>query len=193
MKAPLIVLILAAVAIFAAVEYRLSQPDERQPRSMFEEAPRSIAPSFAGYDSDMHLFRLKSFIGRQALLVVFCGEDKDVLHDSNVAHLIAHQTDVAARGFRVVIVTMNLPQEIRAIELPDGFDLISDFEQSQTGELFKAHKSFASFDPAKNAPLAKIFFIDRAGNVAFSKGAPQGLGDPITDLDHLLGVEPHAK
>jgi hypothetical protein len=188
MKPRLLFLIAATIGLVVIVEYRLSQPDEGQQLIASDEFPMALAPSFAGYDPEMHLFRLKSYVGRQALFVVFCGEQKDAAADANVIHLTAHQDAVAAKGIRVVVVTRNLPQENRKLNLPAEFDLISDFEQTKTGELFKAHKSFRCFDAQAELPLAKIFFIDRAGNVPVNEGTPVGLVHPDTDIDRLLGV-----
>jgi hypothetical protein len=188
MKLRLMLLVLAMIAVFGAVEYRLSNPLARQQLLASDEYPLALAPSFAGYDQQMHLFRLKSYVGRQAMFVVFCGENKKADTDPNVSHLVSHLDELNSKGIRVVVVTPNLPQENRKIDLPDDFDLISDFEQTKTGELYKAHKAFRSFDSKSKKPLAKVFFIDRAGNVPVNEGVPVGLLNPDSDIDRLLDV-----
>lgn len=188
MKPRLIVLILAAIAVIVATEFRVARHDPPQPTIATDEFPLAMAPSFAGYDSEMHLFRLKSYIGRHALFVVFCGENKEALKLPIVVQLMAHQDTIQSKGMQVIIVTTNLPQENRGIELPDGFELISDFEQSKTGQLFSAHNAFRSFDVINSVPRSSTFFIDRAGNVPVNAEGPVALVNPGKDIQSLLGI-----
>jgi hypothetical protein len=192
MKVRMIVLLVAAIGVVVVTEYRVAQPDAPQSRIATDEYSMSMAPSFAGYDArteNLHLFRLKSYIGRHAMIIAFCGKNADVATDANVKELIAQQETILSKGFKVVVVSANLPQEIRKNELPDGFDLVSDVEQSKRGELFGAHKAFRSFDSKTNQPNSRLFFIDRAGNVPVDEKGPVALLDPVTDLKKLLGIE----
>ena len=189
MRLRLLVLPIAAIGIFAAVEYRLAQeldPESDDSRRGAVAIPQqlALAPTFEARDAQLNFFRLDRFLGRHAVFVVFFDQEAGAAGSEILQHLKSHDADLRRTGTRVVGVSCALPQQNRKWECPDSFDLVTDLEQQ-----WEIHRQWGLFDEATRETRSAVFYIDRAGRVAMRAGVPVPLEEPDRKIDELLGVQ----
>lgn len=166
-----LVLPLAAIVIFAAVEYRLSQPEN--PTSATNEPAGGIpvepAPPLEGTDSNNRFFRLARYLGRHEVFVVFFDRAAGANGDPVLAELKRHTEDLKRRGIRVVAVSSALPQENRKADFlsPDPFVFVTDPDQA-----WKVHRPWGCLDQATGQAIPRVFLIDRTGRMPMRNGRP---------------------
>lgn len=171
MKSRVLVLPLAAVVIFAAVEYRLRMPKTPKPASTFSgSASLQPAPPLEGTDSTNKYFRLQRYLGRQEVFVVFfdrkTGADKDPI----LKELKKHTETLKRNGIFVVAVSSALPQENRRadFETPIPFVLVTDPDQE-----WRFHRPWGCLDEESGTVIPNAFYIDRTGKIASRDGTPK--------------------
>jgi peroxiredoxin len=174
-----LVLPLAAIVIFAAVEYRLRQPVEPKPQtSASYGAPLEAPPPLEGTDSNNNYFRLDRYLGRQEVIVVFFDRAKGANGDPVLAELKKQTQTLKSRGIFVVAVSSALPQENRkaGFETPIPFVFVTDTGPDQ---IWKYHRPWGCLDEDAGTAIPTAFFIDRAGRTQMRDGKPV----PITPKD----------
>ena len=161
---------LAAIVIFAAVEYRLRQPVERKPQTGASYgAPLEAPPPLEGTDSNNNYFRLDRYLGRQEVIVVFFDREKGANGDPVLAELKKQTQTLKSRGIFVVAVSSALPQENRkaGFETPVPFVLVTDPDV-----VWKFHRPWGCLDEDAGTAIPKVFHIDRGGKVRVSENCP---------------------
>lgn len=180
-----LVLPLAAIAIFVAVEYRLRQPN--RPASSTGDSygmPMEPPPPLEGTDSNNKYFRLDRYLGRQEVIVVFFDRAKGANGDPVLAELKKQTQLLKSRGVFVVAVSSALPQENRkaGFETPIPFVLITDPDH-----VWKYHRPWGCLDEKTGTAIPRTFFIDRAGRTQMFDGqpVPVTLSEVVARLDEI--------
>jgi peroxiredoxin len=188
MRPQLLILPIAAIGIFAAVEYRLTQ---EQPGSTDHTSGTAVsqqqlvlAPTFEARDAQLNFFRLDRFLGRHAVFVVFFDRTAGAGGSEILQHLKSHDDALRRTGTRVLGVSCALPQENRKWEFPESFDLVTDLE-----EQWEIHRQWGLFNESTRETKPAVFYIDRAGRVAMQAGLPLPLENPDQQIDVLLEIE----
>ena len=183
MRRRVFVLPAAAAIIAAMVWYKLSQEHPNGTVPSAAPVPVAPAPDFEALDSDNSITRLKTWLGRHQLFVVFFSRDTGAAEDAVLQHLKEHSEALARADFRVLAISSALPQENRSAEFPSSFSVLTDPEPACT-----IHRQWGCFDEEASRPTPGLFHIDRAGNVATVNGVPVPLERPNEQIDRLLGV-----
>ncbi|MBC8290086.1 MAG: redoxin domain-containing protein [Planctomycetes bacterium] len=171
MKPRVLILALAAIAIFAAVEYRLRMPVEPKPAGETSaRSPLRPAPPLEGTDSNNKYFRLQRYLGRHEVFVVFFDRKTGADNDPVLAELKKHTATLKSKGIFVVAVSSALPQENRkaAFETPIPFVLVTDPDQ-----VWKFHRPWGCLNEDTGEVIPRAFHIDRAGKIASRAGSLQ--------------------
>ncbi|MFP6762594.1 MAG: redoxin domain-containing protein [Planctomycetaceae bacterium] len=175
---------LAAVLIFAAMEYRLSQPDG--PRTALRTPhgpPRATAPALEGIDSANRYFRLNRYLGRQEVIVVFFDGAAGANGNPVLAELKKYTQTLRSRGIHVIAVSSALPQQNRQadFETPVPFVLVTDPDQ-----VWKYHRTWGCLDENTGTAIPRTFFIDRAGRTPVEEGRPVEVSNPLSMIQNRL-------
>lgn len=136
------------------------------------------APDFEALDMHNHMFRLRRYLGRHRVLVVFYEAELTATNDPRMTAIRAAYPQLSARDVQVVGVSTALPQENRAAVAEAGdfpLTLVTDIDLS-------IHDRWARIDPRERRPLPGVFLVDRKGEVPCFGPTPQ----PVADLDHML-------
>lgn len=186
MKPRVLVLPVAAIAIVAAVQYRLQMPDA--PRSVEETSARTPlrpAPALEGTDSNNKYFRLQRFVGRHEVFVVFFDGNTGAAKDPVLVELKKHTARLKSKGIFVVAISSALPQENRKtdFETPIPFVLVTDPSQ-----LWKYHRPWGCLDEETGEAIPKVFYIDRGGMIPMIGKRPVELDDPIREFRSRLAA-----
>lgn len=189
---------LAAAVIAALCVYRLTRRDERPSgefapmrRAPVLQETRDAAGGFATrlLDSRGRLFRFESWLGRHPIIVVFFDGESGAENDPALTRLRDVHERLVEEGIKVVAVSGALPQENwKRTPLSDAtvdldksggfpFPLVTDLPPE-----YRLHRLWGRYDPARARSLPGVFFIDRAGRVAWEGRFPR----PVTDIDKLL-------
>jgi peroxiredoxin len=179
------VLPLAAITIFAAVEYRLRQPN--RPASTTSDSygtPMEAPPPLEGTDSNNRYFRLDRYLGRQEVFVVFFDRAKGAEGDPVLAEMKKNTPLLKRHNVFVVAVSSALPQENRRtdFETPIPFVLVTDPDQ-----VWKYHRLWGCLDEETGTAMPRTFFIDRAGRTQMLDGrpVPVTLPEVVARLDEI--------
>ena len=170
------VLPIAAAIIVGMVAFKMSQPP--QSRSMGRLNERRLAPKFAALDSDNKLVKIERSLGRQEMLLIFFDGDAGADRDPVLLRVRQQFAELKRRGVHVVGVSAAIPQYNRQAMERIGkfpFPLLSDPE-------YFIHRLWGLFDEELRESHTGVFWIDRAGQVAWSGSSPR----PELDLDRLL-------
>lgn len=142
------------------------------------------APVFSLYNEkkNLHLVRLATYLGRHNILIAFfdgkAGADK-----SELLKLLSDRHDqLRAADVYTFAISTALPQENRkAIEQgsPFPFSLLSD-------PTFEVHQQWGRWDVSREEPTQGLFFLNRAGMVAWNKTVPSPVEDVEPFLDQLI-------
>lgn len=142
------------------------------------------APAFEALDKDNSITRLKTFLGRHELFVVFFDGERGAEADPTLQHLKNHSTELKSADFHVIAISSALPQQNRNTDFPPRFHLLTD-----PAPVWKIHRDWGSgcFDEETGTPRPAVYYIDRAGNVA-GRTEPVPLKNPDQQIDDILGV-----
>jgi len=139
---------------------------------------RRPAPKFLALDSDNKLLKFERYLGRQEVLLIFFDGEAGADRDPVLLRARQQYPELKRRGVQVVGVSAAIPQYNRqAMERggPFPFTLLSDPE-------FLIHQMWGRYDEDRMETRTGAFWIDRAGQVAWSGKSPR----PEADLDRLL-------
>lgn len=171
-----LVLPMAAAVIVGLVAFKLSQPPQQRSTATLDE--RRPAPKFLALDSDNKLLKFERYLGRQEVLLIFFDGEAGADRDPMLLRARQQYPELKRRGVQVVGVSAAIPQYNRqAMERsgPFPFPLLSDPE-------FLTHRLWGCYDEDRMETQTGVFWIDRAGQVAWSGKSPR----PEADLDRLL-------
>jgi peroxiredoxin len=184
MRLRILVLPLAAAVITGLVWHKLQQNHRRSPDTTNGQIARIQAPPIEAIDAGNSITRLKSFLGRHNLLVVFFDGEAGAGVDKTLQHLKQHTAELTAANYHVIAISSALPQQNRTTEFPSLFHLLTD-----PAPIWKVHREWGSacFDEEAGSPRQAVFHIDRAGNVA-GTSEPIPLDNPDQQIDELLGL-----
>jgi peroxiredoxin len=184
MRPRIFVLPLAAAVIGGMVWYKLSQTHPRGNDVRAVTAARISAPAFEALDQDNSITRLRTFLGRHNLFVVFFDGETGADSDRTLLHLKQHVQELKAADYHVIAISSALPQQNRTTDFPSVFHLLTD-----PAPIWKIHREWGPgcFDEETGTPIPAIFHIDPAGNVT-GNSRPIPLTNPDTQIDALLGL-----
>lgn len=185
MKPRVLVLPVAAIAIIAAVQYRLQMPDDPRPEETSAGIPLRPAPALEGTDSNNKYFRLKRYLGRHEVFVVFFDGNAGAEKDPVLAELKKHTAKLKSAGIVVVAVSSALPQENRKtdFETPSPFVLVTDPSQA-----WKFHRPWGCLNEETGEVIPRTFFIDRGGKMRMLGKRPVELEDPLRTIRRRLSA-----
>jgi peroxiredoxin len=186
MKRRVFVLPLSALVIAGLCAYKLSRSDEHSDSNR----PTSIirqAPAFELYDQRKppQVVRLKSFLGRHEIVLVFFSENVG-LSDPVLAWLRDNAEQIQSEGVKVIAISQALPQVhrkmlqdvLRANEVVP-FQMLSDLDGA-------VHEQYGVAVNDK-AALPRLFFIDRAGNLPWEREHALPAEEPVEELKRRFG------
>ena len=184
MRPRIFVLPLAAAVIAGLVWYKLSQEPRSGNPPQAVTAARISAPDFEALDKDNSITRLKTFLGRHNLFIVFFDGETGADSDQTLQHLKQHARELKAADYHVIAISSALPQQNRLTEFPSMFHLLTD-----PAPIWKIHREWGSgcFDETTGTPRPAVFHIDRAGKVE-GKSEPVPMANPDRQIDTLLGL-----
>ncbi len=171
-----LVLPIAAVIIVGLVAFKLSQPPRQSLTAILDE--RRPAPKFLALDSDNKLVKIERYLGRQEVLLIFFDGEAGADRDTVLLRARQQFPELKRRGVQVVGVSATIPQYNRQAMERGGkfpFPLLSDPE-------FLIHRLWGRYNEDRLETQTGVFWIDRAGQVAWSGKSPR----PEADLDRLL-------
>ena len=171
-----LVLPMAAAVIVGLVAFKLSQPPQQRSRATLDE--RRPAPKFLALDSQNELLKFERYLGRQEVLLIFFDGDAGADRDPVLLRARQQFPELKRRGVQVVAVSAAIPQYNRQAMERGGkfpFPLLSDTE-------FIIHRLWGRYDEDRMETQTGVFWIDRAGQVAWSGKSPR----LEADLDRVL-------
>ena len=181
-----LILPLAAVVIAGLCAWKLSRLDDEERRHRTAVRPPAMrsAPAFELYDDHKpsQIVRLKSYLGRHRILVVFFDGQAGADRSPVLLRLKREFESLKRADVKVFAVSDALPQQNRpAGERVGGFPfpLLTDL----TG---RVHEDWGLAGTKTGELRQGVFLIDRAGNVAWEKNAPQPSADADALLTHLI-------
>jgi peroxiredoxin len=172
----ILVLPVAAIVITGLVVWKIRQPPQERSTAMIVE--RRLAPKFSALDSHNKLRKLDTYLGRFETLLVFFDGEAGADHDPDLMRVRQQYEELNRRGIRVVGVSAAIPQFNRQAAERSGefpFPLLSDPE-------FFIHRMWGRYDEDQLRTHTGVFWIDRAGHVAWSGQFPR----PEENLDQIL-------
>ena len=125
MRLRILVLPLAAAVIAGLVWHKHNQVHRRQPATANGKIARIQAPPIEAIDAENSITRLKSFLGRHSLLVVFFDGQTGADADKTLNHLKQHSAELKAADYHVIAVSSALPQQNRKTDFPPLFHLLT--------------------------------------------------------------------
>ena len=161
-----------------------------KPQSYEEQVAAAVtmrpAAGFEALDSDSHLVRLGSWLGRHRIIVVFFDGDGGADQDANLLRLRDRFAELQALDVKVVGVTAVIPQINRAaMERAGGkfpFPLVSDVDPQSPEGTLRIHRHWGRLDPVTEKTLPGIFLIDRRGLVRHVGPIPK----PHENADQII-------
>lgn len=174
----ILVLPVAAIVIASLVTFKLTrEPQTFSGAGVVARRPAALL-SFPAFDSHNQLVKFERYLGRHEILLVFFDGEAGADRDPILQRIRQRADKLQQRGVQVIAVSAALPQHNRKAAERGGpfpFLLLSDPE-------FRIHQLWGRYDEERNQPLTGVFWIDRAGFVAWPGKYPQ----PEQNLDRLL-------
>lgn len=181
------VLPISAVLIAGLVAYKMTRRYEAPAdESVFDIRP---APLFQLEDQHSRIVRLKSYIGRHKLLVVFFDGSQGPDHSQLLGQLVGKYMEIHATGAVILAISAARPSQNRyganlehlkvdpsgaalteQEELRYPFLLLSDILD------YKEHRNYEAFDARTGKPREAVFVVDRAGLIQYAHRGPDQLG-----------------
>ena len=188
---------IAAVIIAALCVYKLTREYDSPPHSAMVVSRPVPRPLFELYNAKQpsELMRLKSFLGRHRIILVFFDSRLGADRDPRLLRLYRAAGQIEKAGIIVLAVSGALPSENRqATErarksgLRILFPLLSDPPStSASPEMgYLVHRAWGRYDEQARQPQPGIFLIDRAGTVNWIGNKPQPVGLDDRRLEQFI-------
>lgn len=188
MRKRILILPIGAAIIAALCAYKLTRTYDAPARTADLTGKRR-APGFALFDHHKppQPVRLEGYLGRHEILLVFFDGEVGFDRDPVVRRLLAQTDELRSSGLIVLAISTALPQHNRQVigrlveagvlkpGAPLPFRVLSDVD-------YRVHEDWGRWDVERQRTRPAAFFVDRAGNVAWSGIAPE----PVADIDRLL-------
>ncbi len=175
-RARIFVLPIAAAIIVGLVVWKSRQPPQARSAAVLVE--RRPAPKFMGLDSNNQLVKFERYLGRHEILLIFFDGEAGADHDPVLSRVRQQFGELKRRGVQVIGVSAAIPQFNRQAAERSGpfpFPLLSDPE-------YYMHRMWGRYDEDQLRTQNGVFWIDRAGLVAWSGQFPL----PEADADKIL-------
>jgi len=191
MKPRVLVLPIAAIIIFALCVYKLSQPQQDVSARAENYQYLQLPPNFVLFDQQNRSVKLKRYLGRHELIVVFyhtrvTDTDAGLQVEMNplMQAMLNRLDQIESRNIILIGVTNAIPQHNRKLLEQRGIRsrslvILSDF-------LGDVHAMWGCWDQQQQKPIDSVFFVDRAGRVLHNQQGPVPLGDPLSFLYEKL-------
>lgn len=178
-------LIFAAVALSAVSVWRVAR---NKPQNYADQVAAAViirpAPPFELLDSDNHLVRLGTFLGRHQIIVLFFDGEAGADRDPNLLRLRERFGELQARGVKAIAISAAIPQRNRAAidrigEFP--FPLLSDIDPISPDGILRVHRQWGRLTES-GKPKTGVFLIDRKGQIPFIPDGPK----PFDGVDQAI-------
>ena len=191
--------VIAAVVLIGICYWRVTT---NKPQDYADQVAAAVmmrpAPGFEALDSDKHLTRLGTFLGRHTIILLFfdgdagididpktAGADKD----PNLMRLRERFSELQAQNVKVVAVSPCSPYRHRTAMDRVGkfpFPLLSDIDPVSPEGTLRIHRLWGRLDPATGKPRTGVFLIDRKGQVQSNIDAPKPMLSVDAAIDSAL-------
>jgi len=181
------VLPISAAVIAGLVAYKMTRRfEDTADESAFDVRP---APLFQLADQHSRIVRLKSYIGRHKMLIVFFDGSRGPDHSDLLSRLRDKYQEIHTTGAVVLAISAARPSQNRyganlehlkvdpsgaaateQDELRYPFLLLSDILD------YKEHRNYEAFDERTGKPREAVFVVDRAGLIQYAHLGPDQLG-----------------
>lgn len=181
----------AAVIIAAVCSWRIAS---NRPQDYAEQLSEAImmrpAPVFEVLDSDNHLIRLASYLGRHQILVLFFDGEAGADQDAELLRLRERFPELQKAGVKVIAVSAALPQQNRAsIDKvgPFPFPLVCDIDPLSPAGVLRIHRQWGRLSES-GTPLVGVFLVDRKGQIRSTPNGPL----PLENVDRAVDEAVHS-
>ncbi|MCA8995687.1 MAG: redoxin domain-containing protein [Planctomycetaceae bacterium] len=186
----LILLALAAVAIFIVTLWRIQQLRgwQQQPQTV-RSTPRALAPRFEVADHNRHLVKFERFLGRQRVLLIFFDAELGPLKDPRLSRVLECFEQIEGLGVEVVAVSSATPfangEAEKNYGKPFPFPLLTDIDPNRPVNL-PVHRQWGRFDEKTEKTQTGLFLVERDGTIPLgTDGLPQPVENEQAALDSL--------
>ncbi len=178
---------ISAVVIAGLVTFKMTR--NYAPPAEESEFDARLAPLFEIEDQHSRKVRLKSYIGRQKLLIVFFDGSQGPEHSELLSRVRDSFSEIHLTGAVVFAISAARPSQNRygahlerlkldqsgaaaaeQGELRYPFPLLSDILD------YNVHRKYQAFDERTRQPLEAVFVVDRAGLIQYAHLGPDKLG-----------------
>lgn len=186
MRRIVLVLPISAAVIAGLVVFKLTRRYEAPAEeNAFDVRP---APHFQLEDTHSRMVRLKSYLGRSKLLIVFFDGSQGPDHSELLARLVDKFAEIRATRAVVLAISAARPSQNRygahlehlkidasgaaaeQEELRYPFPLLSDILD------YAVHRRYEAFDEGTGKPREAVFVVDRAGLIQYAHMGPDRIG-----------------
>ena len=192
MRRRILVLPAAALLILAMMAYKLTRRYPDRPISPQAALQTAAAPMFQLTDENNHPVRLKSYVGRHRIVLVFYDGELGADRDPTLLQLRGEFERIDSAGIVVFGISTALPQQNRrAIERGGAFPflLLSDIPTGAQSVPFQVHHTWGRIDENTFRTHSGVFLIDRKGDVDWSNGKPVPVASTEELWKELFGDE----
>ena len=159
------------------------------------------APYFQLEDTHSRMVRLKSYIGRSKLLIVFFDGSQGPDHSELLSQLGDNYREIHATGAVVLAISAARPSQNRygvnlehlkinpagansseQDELRYPFTLLSDILD------YAVHRQYGAFDDRSGKSREAVLVVDRAGLIQYAHLGPEQLGNAVEWIRELRQV-----
>lgn len=173
----LIPVLLAGCVIVTLCVWRVSANRPAGYNAMVESTPVwRPAPRFETLDAHNQMFRLERYLGRHRVLVIFVPGRRDAV-ESAIRLLRQHLKRLEQLDVKIAFLSPALPQQNR--------EWLAGLESNSIPVLTDLQSEIAVRWGAGNLAESVTFLVDRKGDVAWSDGFPQPVGELTVALDRL--------
>jgi peroxiredoxin len=168
--------IAAAILLAAVCAWRVftNKPQDYADQVAKAVMMRPVA-AFEVLDSDNHLVRLGTFLGRHQIILLFVDDALGVDKDPELLRLRERFAELQARQIKVIAISGAIPQQNRAaIEKAGGFPfpLVSDFDPLSPEGTLRIHRQWGRLkETGETRP--GVFLVDRKGQVLSTPEGPK--------------------
>ncbi|MFQ5731731.1 MAG: redoxin domain-containing protein [Planctomycetaceae bacterium] len=188
----------SALLIAAACLYKVTRTYDRAQAD--GRMRRCVAPAFPAPLLNQHLQprRLKAFLGRRRILIVFYDGEKGAEADGVLVRLRDDYDRLKANRVIVLGISTATPQQNRpppkgiafrhpnSPETPFPFDLLTDLPLRESGPKHRVHRQWGRLDSTNGRTRPGVFLIARDQTVACDGGKPVPVEDADAAIDELL-------